>query len=43
VQLLKDHPNGPALDAAAFRASMQYPFQAFNFAVVPAEPKRSGA
>jgi len=24
------------LDAARFRSSMQYPFQAFNFAVTPA-------
>ena len=42
VQLLKDYPDGPALDAAGFRTSMQYPFQAFNFAVVPAGPARSG-
>jgi len=41
VQLLKDYPHGPALDAAGFRTSMQYPFQAFNFAVVPAGPARS--
>ena len=36
VQLLKDYPDGPLLDAARFRSSMQYPFQAFNFAVTPA-------
>jgi len=36
VQLLKDYPQGPLLDAARFRSSMQYPFQAFNFAVTPA-------
>lgn len=27
---------GPALDLAGFRRSMEYPFQAFNYAVVPA-------
>jgi FkbM family methyltransferase len=43
VQLLKDYPDGPVLDAAGFRQSMQYPFQAFNFAVVPAGPSRSNA
>jgi FkbM family methyltransferase len=41
VQLLKDFPDGPVLDAAGFRQSMQYPFQAFNFAVTPARPARS--
>ena len=28
--------DGPPLDAATFRRSMEYPFQAFNFAAVPA-------
>ena len=32
---------GPALDVAAFRKSMEYPFQAFNFAAVPARPLAS--
>ena len=40
VQLLKDYPDGPVLDAAGFRQSMQYPFQAFNFAVVPGAVER---
>jgi FkbM family methyltransferase len=36
IFLLKDHLDGGApLDAIAFRASMVYPFQAFNYAVVP--------
>jgi FkbM family methyltransferase len=36
IFLLKDHLDGGApLDALAFRASMVYPFQAFNYAVVP--------
>lgn len=42
VHLLKDWlADGPALDSSAFAKSMEYPFQAFNFAVVPdtrAEP-----
>lgn len=29
--------DGPAIDAAGFAASMIYPFQAFNHAVVPTE------
>ena len=38
VHLLKEWlQDGPALDAAGFAASMVYPFQAFNYAVVPAE------
>lgn len=37
IFLLKDHlRGGEPLDAAAFRNSMIYPFQAFNYAVVPA-------
>ena len=37
IFLLKDFlAHGPALDAAAFRHSMVYPFKAFNYAVVPA-------
>ncbi len=36
IHLLKEWlVGGPALDAGAFRQSMEYPFQAFNFAVVP--------
>jgi FkbM family methyltransferase len=36
IFLLKDHLDGGApLDVLAFRASMVYPFQAFNYAVVP--------
>ncbi len=36
IFLLKDHLSGGApLDAAAFRASMVYPLQALNYAVVP--------
>ena len=38
VHLLKDWlQGGPALDAAGFAASMNYPFQAFDYAVMPAE------
>ena len=38
IHLLKEWlQDGPALDAAGFAASMIYPFQAFNYAVVPAE------
>ena len=38
IHLLKDWlQGGAALDATAFAASMNYPFQAFNYAVVPAE------
>lgn len=37
IRLLKDWLGGGApLTATAFRQSMQYPFQAFNFAVTPA-------
>ncbi len=36
LYLLKDYlGGGPALDAAGLRASMTYPFQAFNFAAAP--------
>jgi FkbM family methyltransferase len=39
IFLLRDHLGGKApLDAAAFRRSMVYPFQAFNYAVVAARP-----
>lgn len=38
ILLLKDFPaGGPPLDVDGFRRSMEYPFQAFNFAVLPAE------
>ena len=44
VHLLKDWlEGGPALDAAGFAASMIYPFQAFNYAVVPTESARNGS
>ncbi|MFL6663697.1 MAG: FkbM family methyltransferase [Rhizobacter sp.] len=37
IQLLKDYlEGGPALEPDAFRKSMEYPFQAFNYAVVAA-------
>jgi hypothetical protein len=37
IFLLKDHlSGGKPLDAAAFRTSMVYPFQALNYAIVPA-------
>ena len=37
IFLLKDHlGGGEPLDAAAFRTSMVYPFQALNYAIVPA-------
>ena len=38
IHLLKDWlQGGPPLDAAGFAASMDYPFKAFNYAVVPTE------
>lgn len=37
IQLLKDHlAGGPVLDEAGFRRSMEYPFQAFNYALIAA-------
>ena len=39
IFLLKDRlAGGPPLDAASFERSMVYPFQALNYAVVPADP-----
>jgi FkbM family methyltransferase len=42
IQLLKDYlAGGPVLDEAGFRRSMEYPFQAFNYAVVPQDATAS--
>ena len=41
LYLLRDFlTGGPALDAAGLRASMTYPFEAFNFAAAPLEMMR---
>ena len=43
IQLLKDYlSRGPVLDEAGFRRSMEYPFQAFNYALVHSTDTRIG-